>query len=79
MTPSLNQGRYLEEAIESVLAQDYPRIEHIVVDGGSTDETLDVLARHSRAVRWVSEPDAGQAGRDQQGFRMAEGETVTAG
>jgi glycosyltransferase involved in cell wall biosynthesis len=72
VTPSLNQGRYLEEAIESVLAQDYPRIEHIVVDGGSTDETLDVLARHSH-LRWVSEPDTGQSAAINKGFRMAEG------
>jgi glycosyltransferase involved in cell wall biosynthesis len=75
VTPSLDQGRYLEEAIESVLAQDYPRIEHIVVDGGSTDETLDVLARHSH-LRWVSESDAGQAAAINKGFRMAEGGTV---
>jgi glycosyltransferase involved in cell wall biosynthesis len=73
VTPSLNQGRYLEETILSVLDQDYPRVEHIVVDGGSTDETLDILKRYHH-VRWVSEPDAGQAAAVNKGFRMAGGE-----
>jgi glycosyltransferase involved in cell wall biosynthesis len=73
VTPSLNQGRFLEEAIRSVRGQDYPRIEHIVVDGGSTDETLEVLRRHP-GVRWVSEPDEGQANAINKGFRMATGE-----
>ena len=75
VTPSLNQGRYLEDAIRSVLEQDYPNIEHVVVDGGSTDETLDVLRRHPH-LRWVSEPDAGQADALNKGFRMANGEIL---
>jgi glycosyltransferase involved in cell wall biosynthesis len=73
VTPSLNQGGYIEEAIVSVLAQDYPRIEHVVVDGGSTDETVEILQRHSH-LRWVSEPDEGQAAAINKGFRMARGE-----
>jgi glycosyltransferase involved in cell wall biosynthesis len=73
VTPSLDQGRYIEDAIESVAAQDYPRIEHIVVDGGSTDGTLDVLHRHEH-VRWLSEPDRGQADAINKGFAMATGE-----
>jgi glycosyltransferase involved in cell wall biosynthesis len=73
VTPSLNQGRFLEQAIASVLDQDYPRIEHVVVDGGSSDETLEILRSHSH-LRWVSEPDAGQASAINKGFRMAEGE-----
>ena len=76
VTPSLNQGRYLEEAIESVRDQDYPHIEHIVVDGGSTDETLAVLARQEH-LTWLSEPDAGQAAAINKGFRMARGEIYT--
>jgi glycosyltransferase involved in cell wall biosynthesis len=73
VTPSLEQGRFLEDAIRSVLEQDYPRIEHIVVDGGSTDETLAVLERHPN-VTWVSEADDGQADAVNKGFRMASGE-----
>lgn len=72
VTPSLNQGRYVADAIESVLEQDYPRIEHIVVDAGSSDETVAVLQRY-RHLRWVSEPDRGQAHAINKGFRLASG------
>jgi glycosyltransferase involved in cell wall biosynthesis len=76
VTPSLNQGRFIDTAIESVAAQDYPRTEHLVMDGGSTDETLAVLARHSPPLRWVSEPDAGQTAALNRGFRLVSGEIV---
>lgn len=72
VTPSLNQGAYIERAIASVLEQGYPNVEHIVVDGGSTDETLSILERHP-TLAWVSEPDAGQAAAINKGFRMAHG------
>jgi glycosyltransferase involved in cell wall biosynthesis len=72
VTPSLNQGRYLREALESVRAQTYAPIEHIVVDGGSTDETLDIL-RESDGVDWVSEPDRGQSHALNKGFARARG------
>ena len=73
VTPSLNQGQFIEETIRSVLDQDYPRIEHIVADGGSTDETLAVLERHPHLI-WVSEADRGQADAVNKGFAMARGE-----
>jgi glycosyltransferase involved in cell wall biosynthesis len=73
VTPSLNQGAYIEETIQSVLDQDYPNIEHVVVDGGSTDGTLHVLHRFPH-LRWISEPDRGQADAVNKGFRMARGE-----
>jgi glycosyltransferase involved in cell wall biosynthesis len=75
VTPSLNQARYLPEAIESVRAQTHAPIEHIVVDGGSTDGTLDVLARYDD-VRWVSEPDRGQSHALNKGFALGTGEIL---
>jgi glycosyltransferase involved in cell wall biosynthesis len=60
VTPSLNMGRFLEETIRSVIEQDYPNIEYLVMDGGSTDGTLEILKRYEGAVRFLSSPDAGQ-------------------
>lgn len=77
ITPSLNQGHFLEEAILSVLSQDYPNIEYIVIDGGSTDSTLDILKKYSsRIARIISEPDTGQSDAINKGFRLATGEIV---
>jgi glycosyltransferase involved in cell wall biosynthesis len=73
VTPSLNQARYLREAIESVRALTYEPIEHIVVDGGSTDGTLEILAEYD-GLRWISEPDRGQSHALNKGFAMARGE-----
>jgi glycosyltransferase involved in cell wall biosynthesis len=72
VTPSLNQARYLREAINSVRAQTYPSIEHIVVDGGSNDGTLDILREYD-ALRWISESDTGQSHALNKGFAMAQG------
>jgi len=72
--PSLNQGRFLRETIESVLKQTYPRIEYLVVDGGSTDESVSVLRSYGDRVRWTSEPDRGQADAINKGFARSTGE-----
>jgi glycosyltransferase involved in cell wall biosynthesis len=73
VTPSLNQARYLREAIESVRAQTHAPIEHIVIDGGSSDGTLAILGEYDN-IRWVSEPDRGQSHALNKGFALASGE-----
>lgn len=75
VTPSFNQAAFLEETIRSVLDQDYPNVEHIVVDGGSTDGTVAILERYSH-LRWLSEPDDGQAEALNKGFRLSRGEVL---
>ncbi len=56
VTPSLNQGRFIRETIESVLGQSYAAIEYLVMDGGSSDETVDILKDYGNRLTWVSEP-----------------------
>jgi glycosyltransferase involved in cell wall biosynthesis len=77
VTPSLNQGEFIQETIESVLSQNYPRIEYIVMDGGSTDRTLKILQTYGERLYWVSEPDHGQSHAVNKGWRLAQGEIVT--
>ena len=72
VTPSYNQARYIGLSIESVMAQAYPDVEHIVIDGGSADGTLEVLARYPH-LRVVSERDRGHADAVNKGFRLASG------
>lgn len=78
VTPSYNQGRFIEDTIVSVKNQDYLNIEHIVVDGGSTDNTLEILRKYENEynLRWISEPDEGQSDALNKGFRMAKGEII---
>lgn len=79
IVPSYNQGRYLRQCIDSVLAQDYRPVEIIVVDGASTDETLEVLRSYVQMseVRWVSEPDDGPASAVNKGLALARGEIAS--
>ncbi|HYL78223.1 MAG TPA: glycosyltransferase family 2 protein [Bryobacteraceae bacterium] len=76
VTPSYNTAKYLAETIESVLSQDYPRIEYIVVDGGSTDETREILERYKDRLRYVSAADLGPSDAAYQGFRQVQGEIL---
>jgi len=77
ITPSYNQGRFIEETIRSVTRQRYPNLEFSVFDGGSTDGTVDILKRHSAELSfWRSEKDGGQAAAINEGFRRATGEIL---
>lgn len=75
ITPSFNQGRYIRETIESVLTQDYPNFEHWIIDGGSTDDTLEVLKGYPH-LKVVSEKDCGQSDALNKGFGRATGEII---
>lgn len=76
VTPSYQQGHFIRATIESVLAQDYPRIEYIVMDGGSTDATAAIAGEYASRLRFISEPDRGQSHAINKGFRMARGSIV---
>jgi glycosyltransferase involved in cell wall biosynthesis len=76
--PSFNQASYIEEAINSILAQDYSNKELIIVDGGSTDESVEIIQKYSQHLAyWVSEPDSGQSNAINKGFTKATGQLLT--
>jgi glycosyltransferase involved in cell wall biosynthesis len=78
VTPSYNQARFIEDTLRSVVSQAYPRTEHIVVDGGSTDGSVDIIRRYAPHLRsWVSEPDRGQSHAINKGLAQAQGEILT--
>jgi glycosyltransferase involved in cell wall biosynthesis len=77
ITPSYNQGRFIEHTIQSVLLQDYPHIEYIIVDGNSTDNTKDIVNSYINKIdKFISEPDRGQTDAINKGFKMAKGDIV---
>ncbi len=77
VTPSFNQAAFIEETLESVLSQNYPNLEFMVVDGGSTDGTVDILRRYDDKLSWwVSEADRGQSHAINKGLRRATGNVV---
>lgn len=77
ITPSLNQGRFLEHAIVSVLDQNYPNLEYMIIDGGSQDGSLPIIKKYAdRLAYWCSEPDGGQSHAINKGLARASGDIV---
>lgn len=77
ITPSYNQGKFLEDCIQSVFSQDYPNLEYIIVDGGSQDNSVEIIHRYSKKLTyWSSEPDEGQTDAINKGFHRASGDIV---
>jgi glycosyltransferase involved in cell wall biosynthesis len=78
ITPSYNQGEFIEETIRSVLLQGYPNLEYIIIDGGSTDQSVEIIQKYSKYLTyWVSEPDKGQSHAINKGIEKATGKLFT--
>ena len=78
VTPSYNQAEYLEECIESILSQNYPNLEYIIMDGGSTDGSVEIIKKYEKQLTyWQSKPDGGQYQAINEGFRRSSGEIMT--
>lgn len=77
VTPSFNQGRFLEATIQSVVNQNYPNLEYIIIDGGSTDESIEIIKKYEQYLHyWVSEPDLGHGNALNKGFAKATGDIM---
>jgi len=79
VTPSFNQGQYIEETIKSVVTQDYPNLEYIIIDGGSNDNSVEIIKKYAAQfpyIQWVSEKDRGQSHAINKGFKRSTGEIV---
>lgn len=76
VTPSYNQGKYIKDTIDSVLSQNYPNLEYIVMDGGSTDGTVEILKSYGKKLKWESKKDRGQTHAINKGLNLATGEIL---
>jgi len=75
ITPSFNSAKYIEDCIQSVLNQNYNNFEHIIIDGSSTDGTIEILKKYPH-LKWLSEPDEGQSDALNKGFKLAKGDII---
>jgi glycosyltransferase involved in cell wall biosynthesis len=76
VTPSFNQARFIRATIDSVLSQNYPNLEYVVMDGGSTDGTIDILKSYGKKLKWISRKDHGQADAINQGLKEMTGDVM---
>lgn len=77
ITPSFNQGHFIEQTITSVIGQNYPNLEYIVIDAGSTDATVDIIKKYEKHISyWISEPDKGQSDAINKGLKIATGDII---
>jgi glycosyltransferase involved in cell wall biosynthesis len=77
ITPSFNQGKFIEETIQSVFSQEYTNLEYIIIDGNSTDNSIDIIQKYSEQLSyWISEKDHGQAAAINKGFNIASGDII---
>jgi len=77
VTPSFNQGEMLEDTITSILSQNYPGLEYIIIDGGSKDSSIGIIKKYAdRITYWVSEPDRGRGDAINKGFSHSNGEIM---
>lgn len=76
ISPSYNQAEYIENTIISVISQKYPNLEYLVIDGGSTDGTIDILQKYESHITWISEPDTGQSNAINKGIKMSSGDII---
>lgn len=76
ITPTLNQAQFIRQTIDSVIEQHYPRLEYIVIDGGSTDGTREILQSYDRYLTWISESDQGQSSAINKGWNLSKGEIL---
>src|SRR6056297_3391010 len=75
VTPSFNQGKFLEKTIKSVIDQNYPHLEYIIIDGGSTDSSLNIIKKYEKHLDyWISEPDRGQSHAINKGLNYCSGQ-----
>lgn len=77
ITPSYNQADFLERTIKSIIGQGYPNLEYIIIDGGSTDGSVDIIKKYQDKIHyWVSEKDQGQSNAINKGIKIASGEWI---